>query len=437
MDLRHSLASLLSIAVIGALGWWAVSAIRGQDRGPQLVPPREAGPLAVEVRTLAPADAVVAVEAYGTLLPAREAELAPEAAGYVVRLHPGWRPGGAVLAGEEILALDPALARLDVRRAEGQRAEAAAALRGAELRAGEIADQLPLFERSVELAARELERLEGLQSIESEARIDAARRAHNAAELDLELARERLGVATVEVEVATARAAQAETAVELAREQLARRVLRAPFDARFTDRPPGAGTHLNPGVVVARLVDVARLHLRLEVPEDELEGLRVGLPAHVRVPARPGLDLAGTVRAVAVRADPALRAVAVEVEVVNAAAEGGDEEGQPGGAGALAAGQFARAEIEVARLPGALVVAPGEYRREDGHLVAHVVTGRAGEEPRLARRELVLGRRVHRGDGSVGRVVLSGLRPGERLAVSPQDRLRDGAACAPREEGAP
>ncbi len=441
MNARRTLSSLLFIAAIGLLGWWGIVAIRSQDRGPQLIPPREAGRMAVRVRTLEGGPARRVVDAYGTLLPAREARLAAEVAGRVVRLHPEWRPGGRVQAGDEILALDTELAELEVRRAEGLLTEAEAALRGAELRAREVSEQMPLVEKAVELASRELERLQGLAAVESEMRVDAARSARNAAQLERLLARERLGVASVEVEVATARQVQARTAVELAREQLARLVLRAPFDARFVGRPPGVGTYLVPGVEVARLVDVANLHLRLEVPEDELGGLREGLAARVLVPSRAELELPGRVRAVSVQADATLRALGVEIEIDNAgaaAATNGDREGADVPAGPLAAGQFARAEIEVEQLADVLVLSKGEFQREGATVVAHVVVDEhAGAGPRLVRREPRLGPRVRRPDGSVGFVVLAGLAPGEVLAVSPQDRLRDGAACTPLAGTAP
>ena len=445
MQARRTLSSLVFIGAIALVGWWAVTAIRAQDRGPELVAPREAGPLAVRARTLAAGSATVAVEAYGTLLAARETRLASEWAGRVVRQHPDWRPGGRVAQGEEILALDPALAELDERSVAARLAEAEAALAGAERRARALSDQLPLHETSARLAARELERLEGVEAVESALRVDAARRLHNAAELELALARERLDAAAADVEVSTARVLAARAALELARERRERLVLRAPFDGHFSGRPPGLGARLLPGTPVAHVIDVTRLHLRVDVPEGELGGLREGLAARVRLPSRPDLDLPGTVRAVSVRADPTLRAVGVEIEVENDLAAAASGHGEDGAAAErpLAAGQFARAEIEIERLDDALVIFPGEFRRPQGRALAHVVV-RGPDAPRgaaradrLERRELQLGRRVRAADGRVGFAVLAGLAPGDVLALSPQDRLSDGAACVVLGDGRP
>jgi len=439
MRFRRTLSSLLFIAAIIAGGLWAVSAIRAGRRTTELVAPRGAGPLPVAVRRLAGEDAVVTVEVYGTLLPAREARPALEVGGRLLRVHPGWRPGALVRAGEELLAVDPRLFELEVRAAESRLAEAQAAQRGAELRARELADQLALAEERHAISLRELERLRDLRTdgIESESRLDAARMSSTAADLELRRTRESLGVSVVDVERADALLLQAEVALELAREHLERTVLRAPFDAWFTDRPPGPGTYVAPGLALGELIDVSTLHLQAHVPEGELAGLRVGLPAEVRLPARPELLLAGTVRAVGVRADPALRALAVEIEVPNVPGSVGaelrvDENGASTGRWALAAGQFARAVIEVRPLADVLVLERNEFRRERGAPIAFVVVD-VGARAHLELRELRLGRRVRRaGEAGQGFAVLGGLAPGDVLATAPLDRLRDGLECEVR-----
>lgn len=441
MRARHTVESLVFVVAIVAAGAWAVHAIRARRPDPGLAPVRDTGALTVVARELAREPARVEVEAYGTLLPARRATLAPEVGGPLARVHPGWREGLDVARGEELFAVDPRLHEIDVEVAEAGLAEAEAARRGAELQAREAAEQLVLARRGHELARRELERLTGLErgGVTSASALDAARRVDSVAELEVERAEERQGVAAVESEIAAARLAGARAALALARERLERTAVAAPFDGRLVGRPPAPGTWLVPGAPVAELVDLGELQLSLQVPEAELPGLRPGLRARVTLPARPGLELVGSVGAVGAVADPATRSAPVEVDVPNApgvegTAGGEGTDGAPASAEALAAGQFARAVVEVARLDDVLVLARDEVDWEAGRPSAWVLVGADGDGVgRAERRGLELGRRVVRGDGVVGRVVTSGLAPGETLVTWPLERLREGLACRPRD----
>ena len=414
MALHRTAQSLVAIALILALGapaWFWIT----KKSPPPTAPLRELGPVPVSTRAVSGADVTVEVAAYGTLLPARRVPLTLEVSGRVEEVHPNWIPGGSAREGEVLCVLEDRPFELEERAARARLDEA---LAGVERAKTDLASATAVLEKSSEqlelsrtVHRREVELMEGGGS--SQAAVDRARLSLVAAELALENARAAEGAARSALALAEATVATAHATVEQAIDRRARRVLVAPFDGRLTGRAPERGSYAagadRGGLPLGELVDVATLHLSLQVFEDDLPGLVVGLPAAVTLPSRPGLELPGRVRAVGRVVDATTRSAAVEIEIQNGGEPGED---------ALAAGQFAAARIAVRELEGALVVGRGEFVWDGDRPVAFVADGGACEA-----RALELGRAV--GEGFV---VRSGLVAGERLVVHPLDRLGPGVA---------
>jgi RND family efflux transporter MFP subunit len=409
--------SILGLLALGVPAWIWISS--PPETPPQ--PAHVAGPTPIRTRTVTARRAELRVEAYGTLLPVRRARLAPEAGGRVAHVLEGWRPGRRVSAGQELLALEDVRARALVGAAEAAVREAEAALGLARAEEGLAPAVLEAAEARHAIAVRERERTsrlaEGGNASDSQA--DAAEAAEVAAGLEVERARAGLESAAGGVERAAGALAGAEASLTFAREDLARHRLVAPFDGELAGRAPAIGTYLAPGVPVCDVVDRARLHLVVQVPEDRIPDVRRGQSAWVSLPSRPGARSAARVTAVGVESDPSTRSLAVELDVDNGPST--EEASADAGVVRLAAGQFARAVIETGVSERAVLVERALLTWRDGDAVVHVVV-EGGRGLVAERRVLALGDEV--GEGFV---VLDGLAEGDELIVWPTGTLVDAA----------
>ncbi len=227
----------------------------------------------------------------GTLLAAREADVAAEGSGRVV----------AVLGdrGDSVEAGTP-LARLDARAASLARREAGASA------AGVVAERA-----NAELECARAERLFASKVI-------------SRAEYDRTTA--SCATTTHSADAALARAG-------LAAKTLSDAVIRAPFPGVIAERNVEVGDYVNPGGKIMTIVDVSTLKLEVAVPETAVPSVAVGRTVTFAVAAYPEREFTGTVK----RLSPSLRLVSrdqvIEVSVDNAE-------------GALRPGMFATARLE-------------------------------------------------------------------------------------------
>lgn len=218
--------------------------------------------------------------------------------------------------GSEV-ARDDVLIRLDASRASARVAEAAAVVeqasaRLAELTRGPRSEQISAARANLDGARKELEfrradyqRVEELHArdLASSDALDRAQAALDSAASAFDLRRaelsERLAGTTVE-ELSQAEAAvrQAEARLRQAEIDLDRHTIRAPVDGLFDSRLFEVGEHPQPGQVVAVMLDGARPHARVYVPEELRARVRPGDAARVHVDGLPD-PLPGRVRWVA------------------------------------------------------------------------------------------------------------------------------------------
>ncbi|HZS05628.1 MAG TPA: efflux RND transporter periplasmic adaptor subunit [Blastocatellia bacterium] len=191
---------------------------------------------------------------------------------------------------------------------------------------------------------------------------------------ELRVAESRYQDAIEEVRNRQAVLAQRRSELELARQQLSYTTLYAPSDGAVREKKTSVGEYLAAGTPVATLVRLHPLRMRVEVPEREAHGIRVGLPVKVTVNEVAG-DFAGRV----VRLSPAIqeqsRTLVVEAEVDNQQ-------------GKLRPGAFAKAEIQTSTSNGVITIPPSAVVTFAGIQKVYVVKdGKALEKP------IVTGRR--------------------------------------------
>ncbi len=219
---------------------------------------------------------------------------------------------------------------------------------------------------------------------------------------DLDAAEAALGVADGRYQEAieTARTrqgllAQRKSELAIARQQLADTVLTAPFEGAISERLASAGDYIAAGGPVAVLVRIHPLRLRLNVPEREATGVKVGQPVQLTVEGDPRQHI-GRVARISPAISEENRTLLVEAEV-------------PNRDGSLRPGSFARAEIVVqAADPAILVPASAIVSFAGIEKVIGVEDGKAVEK------------RVKTGRRSGDRVeIVEGIRSGEEVVLEP------------------
>jgi membrane fusion protein (multidrug efflux system) len=178
--------------------------------------------------------------------------------------------------------------------------------------------------------------------------------------------------------------------------------IRAPFAGEVVERYVNVGEYVQPGTRIATVVDLESLRLEIAVPESLMAHVRQRQTVRFQVTAYPGEMFTGEVRYVGSALRRAGRDLVVEAAVPNAERR-------------LRPGMFATARIdtgstELPVVPAGALLGNGRSRR------AFVV-----REQMLEERVVLIGDPV--GDGFA---VLSGLKPGERVAGRTDTGVKDG-----------
>lgn len=237
---RGALASalggvLLIAAAIGAFVYF----VRTRPTAPRR-PERE---MVVPARvTVAQAETTrLPIEAFGEIVPARQADLSAEVSGRIIARSPRLEPGGRLAEGEAAFSIDP-------RDYEAALAQAEANLERARL-------DLALERSRARVAAEEWRRIG-----DPAAAADAESRA--------------LALREPQVIAAESSLAAAEAAAQRARWNLARTVVRAPFDALVLDRFAEVGQIAAPQTRLVSLVAADVFYARVSLPTAHLRWVR-------------------------------------------------------------------------------------------------------------------------------------------------------------------
>lgn len=170
------------------------------------------------------------------------------------------RVGDLVKAGDPVAEIDPVDAQAQISRARAQAQAASAEEKRAAI--------------ELEAARRELARYEKLSDQVSALELDAR----------------RAGTQALESAVATAaaRGAEARAGVQLLQKRVVESVIRAPFDGRVAARHVDPGAIVNAGEPLVRIVATGPMHVRFEVPEQDVLGIEVG--TRLRVVTQTGSE---------------------------------------------------------------------------------------------------------------------------------------------------
>jgi RND family efflux transporter MFP subunit len=212
-----------------------------------------------------------------------------------------------------------------------------------------------------------------------------------------------------QAEEAAANAGQAASAAEAARALLARTRVRTPLGGRVQTVRVQRGERVDPGVLLAEVIDMDTLDLHVAVPASGLARLRAGMPVRV-VQEGDSTSHPGRISAVAPGVDSVTNAGEVVIRVPNAD-------------GRLLAGAGATAHVLVGVEPQALVVPDSSLVLAGDSSAVFVV----GADSIVHQRIVIPG--VRQG----GRVAVRGpLAPGDRVVTTGAFGLQDGMRVSPR-----
>ncbi len=370
-------------------------------------------PIAVEVAIAQAQPLIASVEYIGTTQPARTVLLRAQVEGRLLSLSAD--VGDRVRQGQVLARLDDALliaalneaqAEVAVREAElGQsRAQVAEARTALERAKVELTQARNDAERYTELAAAGAVTQREAETFQTAVKV---------AEQGVRSAEERVQSELKAITAATGRIAAQRAVVAQDQQRLTYTRLLSPLNGVVLERRSEPGNLVTPGGEVLALGDFSQVKVVVPVSELDLATLRVGQPVQVRLDALGDRRLEGRLSRLAPIADAQARQVSVEIALPNPG-------GQIGG-GLLARVTFSGGSREAITLPASALQA-----REGQNPLVFVVS-----DPDDNRQAQVEAREVTTSPEQQGQVeILSGLRPGDRVAIrsaqplAPGDRVR-------------
>ncbi|WP_305044532.1 efflux RND transporter periplasmic adaptor subunit [Geoalkalibacter sp.] len=194
-----------------------------------------------------------------------------------------------------------------------------------------------------------------------------------------------------------------EASLRLAEAQLAKTVIRAPFNGLLGLRRVSVGAYLNPGEAIVTLDDIDPIKVDFRVPEAHAASLKVGQSVALNVDAVPQRTFSGEVYAIDPQVDVNGRSLLVRARVANAE-------------GVLRPGMFARVNLVLEERAAALMI-PEQALVPEGarQLVYRVIGGQVDAV------EVEIGLRR---DGLVE--ILHGLEQGDTVITAGQIKVRPG-----------
>lgn len=187
----------------------------------------------------------------------------------------------------------------------------------------------------------------------------------------------------------------AAAALSEANESLSRHTIRAPFDGVINSRSADAGEMVQPGTIVAHIVDLSRLRVEFFASEEDLPAFVPGTPLDLLVPSVPDLAAHPAVSFVSRSADPETRLFLVQAILDNPGLK-------------LPGGLQGTVTADIRRFPNLPAVPAAAVRLS----TREALVWKLAPDGSAARVPVVIGPEI---DGMYP--VLEGLQPGDRVLI--------------------
>ena len=298
---------------------------------------------------------------YGNVHADRSATVAAELSGNIVSFKK--EPGDRVKKGETVCRIESGNYQLELEARKSRLASAKASAEKARL---EMERATTLYEKGI--GSQEVYDSKRLAYQMAEAELSAAKTAHSQGERDLSLTN-----------------------------------VRAPYSGVIAKKLLDIGDWASPGKPLFEILDLSRVYVSAELPEQELSRVTKGKGVKVMLDAYPARSFDGTVSRISPRANMKSRGVTARIDINNAE-------------GLALDGLFARVEVPLSGRESILVSKDGLVTRGPNKMLFKVVGKTVKQVP-----VTVLGQT---GD----MLEVSGdIKPGDEIAVTGNEILRDGA----------
>ena len=238
--------------------------------------------------------------------------------------------------------------------------------------------------------------------------LEAAQAQYNMASLNLEMQRkvfEEKGISELQFKNLEYARDAAKANADLMKARWEHTQLRSPIDGIIDNTIPNVGDFAPPGVPIARIVNTIFLKIEAEVPELYSGSVPVGIPAIMTFDAVPGDTLYGKATFIGSTVSAANRTLAVEIIVSNRSSK-------------LKPEMVAKIQLLRETKENAILVSENILQLVDrNRTIVYVENGGKAEE-----RRLTLG-----GRQGIMVEVLEGLRAGDHLIVTGQQKVVDGS----------
>lgn len=396
-------AVMVVATVVASL--WIVSV----EKSPPEAPPAQIKRVPVEVAAVRPESFTHRIQALGTVMPYREASVAPQVSGPIADI-PEWVDlGSRVDKGQLLAQIKRTNYAIALQEAEAHLAQRKAAYEEQRRDSEKRAVLFKIAQENLELVQAEADRIEALykEGVVSRSENDAARERLTKARSDYERARSEYNSADAALGRVAAEIEQAEARVARAEKDLADTAIEAPFTGLIAQKKADVGDHAAVGQSIFRLVDISRVKVLINVPTEDIHALKPGSPATVTVTPFPDRPFRGLVAHIGYQGEIKNRTFPVEVVVEN-------PEDLP-----LRAGMFATVRMAVRTYQDIILIDRRLVGRDTDGPVVFVADPRA----QVARvRPVGLGRLFDE-----RYQVLRGLKAGELLITEGLELLSDGA----------
>ena len=167
---------------------------------------------------------------------------------------------------------------------------------------------------------------------------------------------------------ATAAREQATAALNTSNLQLERTDVRAPIAGQVVKRMVSVGEQVDgtAGQPIVQIANLDRVEMAANVPADYLSRVKPNQRALISTAALPGVEMTGSVIAIAPAVDPATNTALVRIGIGNAERQ-------------LRVGMFAEARLQLAEHPNVLVVPPPALVKNDDGTFVYVVNGNTAQ----------------------------------------------------------
>ena len=212
------------------------------------------------------------IELDGVVVPLREVTLAAEVPGRVLRKSEACKAGRFVTAGTPLFEIDPRDYEFEVARLEREAAQAALAIEEAEEEIKQNATGVELATQQLELARREVKRLDGLKAgrIVTEAEHDRAVREELGATTTLTNLQGQARVLVKRKQRFEEANALAATMLGRAKLDLARTRVAAPTDGVIVEDHVEQDSYVAKGMAMVTIEDTRKAEIRTSLQMDEL-----------------------------------------------------------------------------------------------------------------------------------------------------------------------